>query len=181
MGEFTNYKDQQTLHILRMLHVQVTAFAASQPDATLADFEQYIRLEMEDFEADRSDREVRRGRRADKAADGSARGSDTAGSLPETASGLPYRRTRSKGVVGGTDRHAGGDQGARHQGSPGLGLPRLRGTNRRCLPHSRRAGSSPALPEGHRRGAAVPPGLRHPSTRAFLNLSMIRLATCRRG
>ncbi|WP_405700410.1 hypothetical protein OG209_21900 [Streptomyces sp. NBC_01383] len=52
MGEFTNYKDQQTLHILRMLHVQVTAFAASQPDATLADFEQYIRLEMEDFEAE---------------------------------------------------------------------------------------------------------------------------------
>ncbi|MFC9406030.1 hypothetical protein ACFRAA_10070 [[Kitasatospora] papulosa] len=52
MGEFTNSKDQQTLHILRMLHVQVTAFAASQPDATLADFEQYIRLEMEDFEAE---------------------------------------------------------------------------------------------------------------------------------
>ncbi|MDX3373345.1 hypothetical protein PV390_02905 [Streptomyces sp. ME02-6991-2A] len=52
MGDFTNYKDQQVLHLLRMIHVQVTAFAASQPDATLADFEQYIRLEMEDFEAE---------------------------------------------------------------------------------------------------------------------------------
>ncbi|MCX5398549.1 hypothetical protein [Streptomyces sp. NBC_00102] len=52
MGEFTNYKDQQKLHILRLLHVRVTAFAASQPDATLADFEQYVRLEMEDFEAE---------------------------------------------------------------------------------------------------------------------------------
>lgn len=52
MGEFTNYTDQRTLHILRMLHVQVTAFAASQPDATLADSEPLIRLEMEDFEAE---------------------------------------------------------------------------------------------------------------------------------
>ncbi|MDG9682597.1 hypothetical protein QC334_07550 [Streptomyces sp. DH18] len=52
MGEFTNYKDQQTLHILRMIHVQVAAFAASQPEAALADFEQYIRLEMKDFEAE---------------------------------------------------------------------------------------------------------------------------------
>ncbi|MFJ9109680.1 hypothetical protein [Streptomyces sp. NPDC102283] len=52
MGESTNCKGQQTLHILRMIHVQVAAFAASQPDAALADFEQYIRLEMEDFDAE---------------------------------------------------------------------------------------------------------------------------------
>lgn len=50
MREFVNHKDQQILHILRMIHVKVTAFAASRPEATLADFEQFIRSEVKDFE-----------------------------------------------------------------------------------------------------------------------------------
>ncbi|MEV7426835.1 hypothetical protein OG627_15820 [Streptomyces sp. NBC_01429] len=52
MRKFTNHKAQHTLGILRAFHLETLKFSAMHPDATLADFEHHLRLQVDVLEAE---------------------------------------------------------------------------------------------------------------------------------
>ncbi|MEU6709729.1 zinc finger domain-containing protein [Streptomyces wuyuanensis] len=52
MREFTNHKAQQTLGVLRAIHLETLNFSGTHPEATLADFERHLRQRVDALETE---------------------------------------------------------------------------------------------------------------------------------
>ncbi|WP_327235349.1 hypothetical protein OG349_16665 [Streptomyces sp. NBC_01317] len=52
MSEFTNHKAQQTLSVLRAIHLETLNLSWTHPEATLADFEHHLRQRVDSLETE---------------------------------------------------------------------------------------------------------------------------------